>query len=144
MYGQQLKPEQFQALDGLRRALSTGPAGSTAGMDFQLQDAAKNMDEENRQAARNQLTMLATPSSRRGNLNMAPSGEVYYPNEGTMTRIGMERLYGGAPGTPFGHQAPGGLGQLTDVNWAGFHGHFADKERMADAAAQGFGRARRR
>jgi hypothetical protein len=60
-----------------------------------------------------------------------------------MTRVGMERLYGGAPGSPFGHEAPRGLGQLTDLGWAGFHGHYADKERFADAAAQGFGRARR-
>jgi hypothetical protein len=45
MYGQQLKPQQFQALDGLRRALSAGPAGSMAGVDLQLQDAAANMDE---------------------------------------------------------------------------------------------------
>lgn len=144
MYGQQLRPQQFEALEGLRRALATGPAGSMAGVDFQLQDAARNMAEENQQEARNQLTMLATPSNRRANLNMAPSGEVYYPSESTMTRIGMERVFGGAPGSRLGHEAPRGLGQLMDTGWAGFHGHFADKERFADAAAQGFGRARRR
>lgn len=129
-----LRPDQRAALQGLRSAAGRGPAGSAAGLDFQLQDAERNMAHENEMETQNQLTTLATPAARRQHLQMAPSGDVYMPSESTMNRIGNAAIFGAAPGDMFeGHTSPMGIGQASDKGWAGFRGHFADKDRMADA-----------
>lgn len=121
-----LRPDQRQALRGLRSA--AGAAG------FELQDAERNMIDENEREARNTLTMLSTPGDRRQHLQMAPGGDIYMPSESTMNRIGNAAIFGAAPGDMFeGHTSPMGIGQLADKGWAGFRGHFADKDRMAAA-----------
>jgi hypothetical protein len=121
-----LRPDQRAALQGLRSA--AGPAG------FELQDAERNMVDENEREARNTLTMLSTPADRRQHLQLAPGGDVYMPSESTMNRIGNAAVFGGTPGDTFeGHASPMGIGSLSDKGWAGFRGHFADKDRMAAA-----------
>lgn len=131
---QRLRPDQRSALQGLRTAAGRGPAGSSAGLDFQIQDAERNMANENEMEQQNQLTTLSTPADRRQHLQMAPGGQVYMPSESTMRRIGMAGVFGSAPGDMFeGHASPMGLGQAFDIGWEGYHGHYADKERMAAA-----------
>lgn len=123
-----LRPDQRAALEGLRSS-ALGP-----GSAFQLQDAERNMVAENERGAQNTLTMMSTPADRRQHLQMAPGGDVYMPSESTMNRIGNAAVFGGTPGDTFeGHASPMGFGQLSDKGWAGFRGHFADKDRMADA-----------
>lgn len=134
-----LRPDQRAALQGLRSA--AGP-----GADFQLQDAERNMVQENEREARNKLTMLSTPSDRRQHLQMAPGGDVYMPNASTMQRIGHSAVFGGTPGDVFeGHASAPGISQPFDTGWAGYHGHFADKDRMREAVPgllRGLSRAR--
>lgn len=128
-----LRPDQRAALRGLRAAAGRSP-GSMMGLDFQLQDAERNMAEENDREMRNQLTIMSTPAERRQHLQMAPGGDVYMPSESTMNRIGNAAIFSAAPGDMFaGHEGPRGIGQLSDKGWAGFHGHFNDKDRMAAA-----------
>jgi hypothetical protein len=123
-----LRPEQRAALKGLRSA-ALGP-----GSAIQLEDAERNMAAENERDARNKLTMLATPGDRRQHLQMAPGGDVYMPNASTMQRIGHSAVFGGTPGDIFeGHASAPGISQPFDTGWAGFHGHFADKDRMESA-----------
>ncbi len=129
-----LRPDQRAALQGLRSAAGRGPAGSSAALGLQIQDAEQNMANENDLEMQNQLTTLATPAERRQHLQMAPGGQVYMPSESTMRRIGNAGVFGAAPGDMFeGHASPVGLGQAFDTGWEGYHGHFEDKERMAAA-----------
>jgi hypothetical protein len=135
-----LRPDQRAALEGLRSAALGGAAG------FELQDAERNMVDENEREARNALTTISTPADRRQHLQMAPGGDVYMPNASTMQRIGHSAVFGGTPGDIFqGHASAAGISQPFDTGWAGFHGHFADKDRMRKAVPnlmRGLGSAR--
>lgn len=131
MFGNTLRRDQQAALQGLRQSLGGSMPGGEALYEGRLQDAERNMASENDQNARNQLTMLSTPGARRQNLNMTPSGDVYYPDPGTMQRGAMARVFGDTSGS--GYETPGGLGQLGDLGHAGFFQHFEDKDRMRSA-----------
>lgn len=126
-----LTPQQQAMLDGLRRAAQRSP--SAIGADWNVDQMAENMATENDQAVRNQATIAGTPAHRRGQLAMSPDGDVYYPSRLSMGQIGHERVYGGMR---TGHQPQPGIAALTDPSWAGFSGHFADKDRFFRAYAQ--------